>query len=30
MLPARARAGMYFVRGRIGQVEVTTSVMKIE
>lgn len=26
----RARAGMYFVRGRIGQAEVTTSVMKIE
>jgi hypothetical protein len=27
---ARARAGMYFVRGRIGQAEVTTSIMKIE
>lgn len=27
---SRARAGMYFVRGRIGDIEVTTSVMKIE
>jgi len=27
---SRARAGMYFVRGRIGQVEVMTSVMKVE
>ena len=27
---SRARAGMYFVRGRIGQAEVTTSVMKVE
>ncbi len=27
---ARARAGMYFVRGRIGQADVATSVMKIE
>lgn len=27
---SRARAGMYFVRGRIGQVDVTTSVMKVE
>jgi hypothetical protein len=27
---SRARAGMYFLRGRIGNVDVTTSVMKIE
>lgn len=27
---SRARAGMYFVRGRIGQDEVMTSVMKVE
>jgi hypothetical protein len=27
---SRARAGMYFVRGRIGNVDVTTSVMKVE
>jgi len=27
---SRARAGMYFVRGRIGQAEVMTSVMKVE
>ena len=27
---SRARAGMYFLRGRIGQVDVTTSVMKVE
>lgn len=27
---SRARAGMYFVRGRIGQAEVSTSVMKVE
>lgn len=27
---SRARAGMYFVRGRIGQADVTTSVMKVE
>lgn len=27
---SRARAGMYFVRGRIGKAEVMTSVMKIE
>lgn len=26
----RARAGMYFVRGRIGRVEVATSILKIE
>jgi hypothetical protein len=28
MLPARA--GMYFVRGRIGQAEVTSTILKIE
>lgn len=27
---ARARAGIYFVRGRIGQAEISTSVMKVE
>jgi hypothetical protein len=27
---ARARTGMYFVRGRIGSADVTTSVMKVE
>ena len=27
---SRARAGMYFLRGRIGNVDVTTSVMKVE